>query len=44
MGFKTTQAVRAVRFSGGWETGEPDWDALAKGVAKVHTEMHHAKA
>ena len=44
MGFKPTQAVRAVRFSGGWETGEPDWDALAKGVAKVHAEMHHGKA
>ncbi len=44
MGFKPTQAVRAVRFSGGWETGEPDWDALAKGVVKVHAEMHHGKA
>jgi cysteine desulfurase len=44
MGFKAAQAVRAVRFSGGWETGEPDWDALAKGVAKVHAEMHHGKA
>jgi len=44
MGFKTAQAVRAVRFSGGWETSEPDWDALAKGVAKVHAEMHQGKA
>ena len=44
MGFKPAQAVRAVRFSGGWETGEPDWDALAKGVAKVHAEMHHGRA
>jgi len=44
MGFKPAQAVRAVRFSGGWETSEPDWDELAKGVAKVHAEMHHAKA
>jgi cysteine desulfurase len=43
MGFKTAQAVRAVRFSGGWETTEADWDALARGVAKVHAEMHHAK-
>ncbi|MGD0745714.1 MAG: cysteine desulfurase family protein [Verrucomicrobiota bacterium] len=40
MGFKAAQAVRAVRFSGGWETSEPDWDALAKGVARVHAEMH----
>jgi cysteine desulfurase len=44
MGFKAAQAVRAVRFSGGWETTETDWDALVKGVAKVHCEMHHAKA
>ena len=44
MGFKAGQAVRAVRFSGGWETSEPEWDALAKGVAKVHAEMHHGKA
>jgi len=43
MGFKAAQAVRAVRFSGGWETSEPDWDELAKGVAKVHTELHHSK-
>lgn len=44
MGFKTAQAVRAVRFSGGWETTEADWDALVKAVAKVHDEMHPAKA
>jgi cysteine desulfurase len=44
MGFKGAQAVRAVRFSGGWETTEADWDALVKGVTKVHGEMHHAKA
>jgi cysteine desulfurase len=43
MGFKAAQAVRAVRFSAGWETCEPDWDALARGVAKVHAEMHHGK-
>jgi len=44
MGFKTAQAIRAVRFSGGWETSEPEWDALVKGVSKVHAEMHHGKA
>ena len=43
MGFKAAQAVRAVRFSGGWETTEADWDALVKAVAKVHGEMQHAK-
>jgi len=43
MGFKAAQAMRAVRFSGGWETTEADWDALVKAVAKVHAEMHHPK-
>ena len=28
--------MRAVRFSAGWETTEADWDALVKGVVKVH--------
>ena len=41
MGFKGAQAVRAVRFSAGWETTEADWDALVKGVAKVHDEVQH---
>src|SRR5277367_3404502 len=36
MGVKPAQAVRVVRFSGGWETTEADWNALLKGVAKVH--------
>ena len=44
MGVKSEKAVRVVRFSGGWETTEADWDALVKGVAKVHAEMHHGKA
>lgn len=39
MGFKSAQAMRAVRFSAGWETSEPDWDALLKAVVKVHAEM-----
>jgi cysteine desulfurase len=43
MGLKAAQAVRVVRFSAGWETTEADWDALVKGVAKVHAEMHSAK-
>ena len=44
MGVKPAQAVRVVRFSGGWETTEADWNALLKGVARVHVEMQHAKA
>ena len=44
MGLKPAQAVRAVRFSAGWETNETDWEALVKGVAKVHSEMQHGKA
>jgi cysteine desulfurase len=41
MGFKPAQAIRAVRFSAGWETTETDWDALAKALVKVHAEFHH---
>ena len=41
MGFKTAQAVRAVRYSAGWETTETDWDALLKAIVKVHGEMQH---
>ena len=44
MGVKAAQAVRVVRFSAGWETNEADWEALVKGVAKVHGEMQHTKA
>jgi cysteine desulfurase len=44
MGIKADKAVRVVRFSAGWETTEADWDSLVKAVAKVHAEMHHAKA
>jgi cysteine desulfurase len=44
MGYKSMHAVRAVRFSAGWETNEADWETLVKGVAKVHGEMHAAKA
>jgi cysteine desulfurase len=44
MGVKGAQAMRVVRFSAGWETTEADWDALVKGVSKVHEDMHHTKA
>lgn len=43
MGYKSANAVRAVRMSAGWETTENDWDALLKAVVKVHGEMQ-AKA
>lgn len=42
MGFKPAQAIRAVRFSAGWETVEADWEALAKALVKVHEEFHHS--
>jgi len=41
MGFKSAHAMRAVRFSAGWETNEADWDALLKGIVKVHEDMQH---
>jgi cysteine desulfurase len=44
MGLKAAQAVRAVRFSGGWETTESDWEALTKALTKIQGETHHAKA
>jgi cysteine desulfurase len=44
MGYKSAHAVRAVRMSAGWETTEADWDALLKGLVKVHAELHPAKA
>jgi len=42
MGFKPAQAIRAVRFSAGWETTEADWDLLAKALVRVHEEFHRA--
>src|ERR1035438_247441 len=44
MNFKSAEAHRVLRFSSGWETSEADWDALAEGLAKVHAELHYAKA
>jgi cysteine desulfurase len=44
MNFKSAEAHRVLRFSSGWETTEADWAALANGLAKVHAELHHAKA
>ena len=44
MNFKSAEAHRVLRFSGGWETSEADWAALADALAKVHAEVHHAKA
>jgi cysteine desulfurase len=44
MHFKPAEAHRVLRFSSGWETTEADWDALAKALAKIHGETHHAKA
>jgi len=41
MGFKAMHAMRAVRYSAGWETTEADWDALLKAIVKVHDEMQH---
>lgn len=43
MGYKSAQAVRAVRMSAGWETTEADWNALLKAVVKVHGELQHGK-
>ena len=44
MNFKSAEAHRVLRFSGGWETPEASWDALIDVLTKVHAEVHHAKA
>ncbi|MGH8023815.1 MAG: cysteine desulfurase family protein [Limisphaerales bacterium] len=36
MGLPAAKAVRAVRISGGWETTEADWQALAGALIKMH--------
>ncbi|MBE0542895.1 MAG: cysteine desulfurase [Verrucomicrobia bacterium] len=43
MGFKPSQVAHVLRFSGGWETTDSDWEALGKGIGKVFAEVHHAK-
>jgi cysteine desulfurase len=44
MHFNAAEAHRVLRFSGGWETNESDWDALAKALKIIHEEIHPAKA
>jgi len=44
MHFKAAEAHRVLRFSGGWETSETDWDALVKVLGRIHEELHPAKA
>jgi cysteine desulfurase len=44
MGFKPAEMTHVLRFSSGWETTAGDWEALEKGLEKVFSEVHHAKA
>src|SRR5882724_10916020 len=39
MGYSPHEAGRVLRFSGGWETTEADWQALLEGLQKVHRGM-----
>lgn len=43
MGYKAAQVTHVLRFSGGWETSDTDWENLAKGIGKVFAEVHHGK-
>lgn len=43
MGFKAGQVTQVLRFSSGWETTASDWEALEKGIVKVHGEVHGSK-
>ena len=40
MGYKAGQVTQVLRFSSGWETTAADWEALEKGLVKVHGEVH----
>jgi hypothetical protein len=40
MGFKASQVAHVLRFSGGWETTDSDWEALGRGIGKVFAEVH----
>lgn len=44
MGFKAHELAHVLRFSSGWETTAADWEALERGLAKVFSEVHHAKS
>ncbi|MEK7678265.1 MAG: cysteine desulfurase family protein [Verrucomicrobiota bacterium] len=43
MGYAPSEASRALRFSGGWETTEEEWTALSAGLVKVHRGMQPAR-
>ena len=43
MGYKPAQVAHVLRFSGGWETHDSDWEKLAKGIEKVFAEVHSAR-
>lgn len=43
MGYKAGQVTQVLRFSSGWETTAADWEALEKGIVKVHSGVHHGK-
>jgi cysteine desulfurase len=36
MGYEPAEAGRVLRFSGGWETAEVEWQALLRGLHQVH--------
>jgi cysteine desulfurase len=40
MGYDAALAARVLRFSSGWETTAAEWNALARGLAKVGGEMN----
>ena len=43
IGYAPSEASRALRFSGGWETTEEEWTALSAGLVKVHRGMQPAR-
>jgi len=43
MGCPSAHALRALRFSAGWETTEADWGALLRAIVQVYGEGQSAK-
>jgi cysteine desulfurase len=39
MGYAPAETARVLRFSGGWQTTEADWDLLLQGLVKARSAM-----
>ena len=44
MGRSAAEAARALRFSGGWNTSDVEWNALLAALPRLHAELAQAAA